>query len=228
MVYVVLYLVGAILVVNGLTMAQVITAFNPVAGQANVPVLLLGYSATGISDLNLIIGGLIVIMALLIVTRGIYDGFGETVSATVASTCLTFAIAYIVLGTALNNMYNPALGEMASSAVPEGASMNPFVGFAAFQPLGWYCLPMSIMLLILGLGFFQILGKKLPKVPQFGILWIMWAITFFLFFYVFGLGNYGSALVFLKSTGWWTTVVGLLTCAYPALANFNSGKVGAW
>jgi len=228
MVYVVLYLVGAILVVNGLTMAQVITAFNPVAGQANVPVLSLGFSAGGIADLNLIIGGLIVIMALIIVTKGLYDNFGETVSSTVAATCLTFAIAYIVLGTALNNMYDPVYGQLAGAAVGDGATANPFVAFAAFQPLGWYCMPMSAMLLIIGLGFFQFIGKKLPKVPQFGMLWIMWAITFFAFFYVFGLGNYGAGLTFLVSTGWWTTAVGVITCAYPAVANFNAGKVGAW
>ena len=228
MVYVVLYLVGAVLVVNGLTMAQIITAFNPVAGQANIPVLALGYSATGIGDLNWFIGGLIVIMALIIVTKDLYSGFGETVSATVAATCLTFAIAYLLLGAALNNMYNTDLVGYASAAVPSGSDPNPFVGFAAFQPLGWYCLPTSAMLAILGLGFFQFLGKKLPKVPQFGVLWLMWAATFFMFFYVFGLGNYGAGLSMLKLTGWWTTAVGVISCAYPALANFNAGKVGAW
>ena len=228
MVYVVLYLVGAILVVNGLTMAQVITAFNPVAGQANIGILSLGYSAAGIADLNWFIGGLIVIMALIIVTKDLYAGFGDTVSATVAATCLTFAIAYMTLGAALNNMYNPDFIAFAAGAVTGGAAPNPFVGFAAFQPLGWYCLPMSAMLLVLGLGFFHILGKKLPKVPQFGVLWLLWSITFFLFFYVFGLGNYGAGLSLLIMTGWWTAAVGVISCAYPALANFGGGKVGAW
>ncbi|MBE0557614.1 MAG: hypothetical protein IH628_10320, partial [Proteobacteria bacterium] len=83
MVYIVLYLVGAILAVNGLTMAQKITAFSPIAGQANVPVLALGFSATGIATLNLVIGGLIIVMALIIATKGLYDGFGDTVSPTV-------------------------------------------------------------------------------------------------------------------------------------------------
>jgi hypothetical protein len=228
MVYVVLYLVGALLVVNGLTMAQIITAFNPVAGEASIPVLALGYSAIGIGNLNWFIGGLIGIMALIIVTKDLLAAFGETVSATAAATVLTFSIAYMTLGAALNNMYNPVLMGYATAAVGDGASANPFVGFAAFQPLGWYCLPMSAMFLVIGLGFFHFLGKKLPKVPQFGVLWILWSITFFLFFYVFGLGNYGAGLSMLILTGWWAFAIGIITCAYPALANFNSGKVGAW
>ncbi len=228
MVYIVLYLVGAILVVNGLTMAQIITSFSPVAGAANVPVLALGFSATGIANLNWIIGGLIVIIALIIATKDMYNGFGETVSYVVASTCLTFAIAYLLLGAALNNMYNPDFLSMAQAAVGEGQELNPFVSFAALQPLGWYCLPMSIFVFILSLGFFQVIGKKLPKVPQFGFLWLLWAITFFLFFWVLGLGNYGAGLSMLIFTGWYAFIVGLLTCAYPALAYFNAGKVGAW
>ncbi|MEW6490630.1 MAG: AmiS/UreI family transporter [Thermodesulfobacteriota bacterium] len=228
MVYIVLYLVGAILAVNGLTMAQTITAFNPIAGQANVPVLGLAFSATGIGMLNLVIGGLIVVMALIIATKGLYDGFGETVSSVVAATCLTFAIAYVSLGAGIYAMYNPNNAALASSVVSEGAAANPFVAFAALQPLGWYCFPMSIMLFIISLGFFNAVGKKLPKVPQFGVLWLLWAITFFLFFYVLGLGNYGAGLSLLKMTGWWTLGVGVVSCAYPALGYFNAGKVGAW
>lgn len=228
MVYIVLYLVGAILAVNGLTMAQTITAFNPIAGEANIPVLGLAYAATGIGMLNLVIGGLIIVMALIIATKGLYDGFGETVSSVVASTCLTFAIAYVSLGAGIYAMYNPTNAALAASAVSGTATGNPFVSFAALQPLGWYCFPMSIMLLIISLGFFNAIGKKLPKVPQFGVLWLLWAITFFLFFYVLGLGNYGAGLSLLKMTGWWTLGVGVVSCAYPALGYFNAGKVGAW
>jgi hypothetical protein len=228
MVYIVLFLVGAILSVNGLTMAQVITAFSPIAGQPNVPVLGLAFSATGIATLNLVIGGLIVVMAFIIATKGLYDGFGETVSSCVASTCLTFAIAYISLGAGINAMYNPTNAALAASAVSGTNQANPFVSFAALQPLGWYCFPMSIMLFIISLGFFNMIGKKLPKVPQFGFLWLLWSITFFLFFYVLGLGNFGDGLSLLKMTGWWTLGVGVVTCAYPALGYFNAGKVGAW
>jgi len=228
MVYVVLYLVGAILVVNGLTMAQVITAFSPVAGGAGVPVLALGFSAAGIANLNWVIGGLMVIMALIIATMDLYKGFGETVSSVIASAVLTFAVAYLLLAAAINHMYDPTYINFAKAAVTGGAKANPFVSFAALQPLGWYCLPVSIMLFILCLGFFHIIGKKLPKVPQFGILFLVWAVTFFLFFWVLGLGNYGAGLATLKFIGWYAFFVGVVTCAYPALAYFSAGKVGAW
>lgn len=228
MVYIVLFLVGAILSVNGLTMAQVITAFSPIAGQPNVGVLGLAYSATGIATVNLIIGGLIVVMALIIATKGLYDAFGDTVSPCVAATCLAFAIAYLTLGAGINAMYDPNNAANAKAALTGTAQGNPFVSFAALQPLGWYCFPVSIMLLILSLGFFNLVGKKLPNVPQFGVLWLLWSITFFLFFYVLGLGNFGDGLSLLVMTGWWTAGVGVVTCAYPALAYFNAGKVGAW
>lgn len=83
---------------------------------------------------------------------------------------------------------------------------------------------MSVLIFIEGLGYFHILGKKLPKVPQFGILWVSYAIAFFLFFYVFGLGNFGA----LQFTGWYCCFISIVTIAYPALANLNAGKVGAW
>jgi len=224
MVYVVLYLVAAVLLTNGLIMAGVITAFSPVAGAANVPFLTLAYSAAGVANLNYIIGGIMVILALLIIAMDVYKGFGDTVSLVVASAVLTFAIAYLLLGGALFNMYSPEYIAMAKAAVPEGSKPNAFVGFAAFQPLGWYCFPMFIMVFIEGLGFFHIIGKKLPKVPQFGILWLSYAIAFFLFFYVFGLGNFGA----LQFTGWYCCAISVITIAYPTLAHFNAGKVGAW
>lgn len=224
MVYLVLYLVTAVLFTNGLIMAGVITAFNPVAGAANAPFLNVVFSATGVANLNYIIGGLMVILAILIVAMDVYKAFGETVSLVVASAVLTFAVAYLLLGGALFNMYNPDYIAIAKAAVPEGSEANPYVGFAAFQPLGWYSLPMSIMVFLEGLGFFHILGTKLPKVPQFGILWVSYAIAFFLFFWVFGLGNFGA----LQATGWYCIFITVVTIAYPTLANLNAGKVGSW
>jgi len=224
MVYLVLYLVSALLLTNGLIMAGVISAFSPVSGAANVPFLTLAYSAAGVANLNYIIGGIMVILALLIITMDIYKGFGDTVSMVVASTVLTFAVAYLVLAGALFNMYNPEYIAMAKAAVPDGSKPSALVGFAAFQPLGWYALPMAIMLFIEGLGFFHIIGKKLPKVPQFGILWLSYTIAFVLFFYVFGLGNFG----YLQFTGWYCCAISVITIAYPTLAYTNAGKVGAW
>jgi hypothetical protein len=167
-------------------------------------------------------------MALIIATKGLYDGFGETVSSCVASTVLAFAAAYMALGAGINAMYNPINASLAAAGVSATNQANPFVSFAALQPLGWFCLPVSIMFLIISLGFFNVLGKKLPRVPQFGVLWLLWSITFFLFFYVLGLGNFGDGLSLLKMTGWWTLGVGVVTCVYPSLGYLNAGKVGAW
>ena len=224
MVYLVLYLVGALLCVNGLICAGIITAFSPVAGAPNIGILTLGFSAAGVADLNLIIGAIMVILAFFIIVMDIYKGFGDTVSAVAASAVLTFAIAYLLLGFGLFNMYNPQYSALAAAAVTGGAKPNPFVGFAAFQPLGWYCLPMSVFVFICGLGFFNILGTNLPKVPQFGVLWVSYAIAFALFFWVFGLGNFSA----LQLTGWYCVAVSLVTVAYPALAFFNAGAVGVW
>lgn len=228
MIYVVLYLVGAILFVDGLTMAQFIKVFSPVAGEANIPLLGLGFSAKGLADLSFAVGGLIAIMALVILSKDLLAEFGQTVSATVTATCFTFVIAYFMFAGAITHIWNPDLVNSVAAAVPTGAKENPMVSYAAFQPLGWYCLITSVMLLCIGLGFFHVLGKKLPKVSQFGVLWCLWAVTFFMFFYVFGLGHYGDELSVLKATGWWTALIGIGTAAYPALAHFNAGKVGRW
>ena len=79
MVYIVLYLVGGLLFVNGL--------------------FLLGYAANlaGVASFNFIGGTLITVMAMYIAAKDLYNAFGETVSNTVAATCLTFSIAYLMI-----------------------------------------------------------------------------------------------------------------------------------
>lgn len=187
MVYIVLYLVGGLLFVNGL--------------------FLLGYAANlaGVASFNFIGGILITVMAMYIAAKDLYNAFGETVSNTVAATCLTFSIAYLMIAL-------------------EGFSIvRGFEVKADFTALGWYCLPMSICLFLLFLGWLQVLGKKLPKVPQFAFLWLCWSICFFLFFLTLAAKVPVGAL-----TGWVIMIVGFITCSYPALANFQAGKVGQW
>ena len=79
MVYIVLYLVGGLLFVNGL--------------------FLLGYAANlaGVAAFNFIGGILITVMAMYIAAKDLYNAFGETVSNTVAATCLTFSIAHVYM-----------------------------------------------------------------------------------------------------------------------------------
>jgi len=187
MVYIVLYLVGGLLFVNGM--------------------FLLGHASNlaGVVAFNLIGGVLITIMALYIAAKDLYSAFGETVSVIVGASCLTFSIAYLMIAF-------------------EGASIiRGFEVKADFTTLGWYALPMSICIFSLALGWFQILGKKMPKVPQFGILWLTWGVAFFLFFLTFAL----KAPVG-KFTGYYIIIIGIITCSYPALAHFQAGKTGTW
>ena len=188
MVYIILYLVGGLLFVNGLFCLGVVT------------------NLAGVAAFNFLGGTLITIMALYISCKDMYSTFGETVSNVVAATCLTFSIAYLMI------------------ALEGYTIISGFKVAADFTALGWYCLPMSICLFLLFLGWFQILGKKLPKVPQFGILWLSWSICFLLFWIAFGLQKVGL----YPLTGWFIIIVGFVTCSYPALANFQAGKVGQW
>ena len=187
MVYIVLYLVGGLLFINGL--------------------FLLGYltNLTGVAAFNFLGGTLITIMALYIAGKDMYKAFGETVSNVVAATCLTFALAYLMIAL-------------------EGYSIvRGFEVKADFTALGWYCLPMAVCLFLLFLGWLQVVGKKMPKVPQFAILWLCWSVCFFLFFLTLAAKAPVGHL-----TGWVIMIVGFVTCSYPALANFQAGKVGKW
>jgi len=187
MVYIILYLVGGLLFVDGL--------------------FLLGIAANlaGVAAFNFLGGTMITVMALYIAGKDMYNAFGETVSNAVAATCLTFSIAYLMI------------------AIEGWTIVSGFEVKADFTALGWYCLPMSICLFFLFLGWLQILGKKMPKVPQFAVLWLLWSICFFLFFLTLAV----KAPVG-KLTGWFIIIVGFITCSYPALAYFQAGKVGKW
>jgi hypothetical protein len=188
MIYVVLYLVGGMLFVNGLFMVGKIT---------NLP---------GVVVYNLLVGVFISIMGVWIIAKDNLNAFGETVSLVAGATCLTFGFAYLMIAL-------------------EGLTLVLGLKIGAdFSVLGWYCLPMSICVLSMSLGWYQALGSKLPKVPQFGIMWLLWAICFFLFFLVFGAGV--GALKAL--TGIVIIIVGIITCSYTSLANFQAGKVGQW
>jgi len=181
MVFIVLYLVGGLLFVNGLLLLGIIT---------NLP---------GVAAFNCLGGTLITVMALYIAMTDMYKAFGETVSNTVSATCLTFSIAYLMIALEIWTKGD-------------------------FTVLGFYCIPMAVCLFFIFLGYFNIIGKKLPKVPQFGILWFAWAICFFLFFLRFGLQIAATG----PFTGWFIMIVGFVTCSYPALAYFQAGKVGKW
>lgn len=180
MIYVILYLVGSVLFVNGLLLLGIVQ---------NLP---------GVAALNLLVGVSIAIMALYIGMTDMLKAFGDTVSNTATATVFTFALAYMMI---------------AIEVWTQGD----------FTTIGWYSLIMSVCLFFLSLGLFNFIGKTLPKVPQFGILWLLWAIAFFLFFLRFALG-----MPIAQFAGWYVAAIGIITCSYPALANFQAGKVGKW
>jgi len=187
MVYIILYLVGGLLFVNGLFLLGI------------------AQNLLGVAAFNFLGGILISVMAVYISGKDLYKAFGDTVSNVVAATCLTFSIAYLMIAL-------------------EGFSISAGLKVAGdFTTLGWYCLPMSICLFFLFLGWFQFIGKTLPKVPQFGILWLCWSVCFFLFFL-----SLATKIPAGKFTGLFIIIVGFITCSYPALANFQAGKVGQW
>jgi len=192
MVYIILYLVGGLLFVNGLFLLGIVS------------------NVAGVAAFNFLGGTLITVMALYIAGKDMYSGFGETVSNTVAATCLTFSLAYLLI--AFDGW------SLVLSVFPAESKGN-------FSALGWYCLPMSICLFLLFLGWMNLLGSKLPKVPQFAFLWLCWSICFFLFFLTLALGKPAGIG---KITGYFIIIVGIITCSYPALANFQAGKVGKW
>ena len=47
--------------------------------------------------MNIVGGTLITVMAMYITMTDMYKGFGETVSNTVAATCFTFSVAYLLI-----------------------------------------------------------------------------------------------------------------------------------
>lgn len=181
MIFIILYWAGILLFVNGLLLLGMVSSFP------------------GVAALNFLGGTLITVMAIYITMTDMYKAFGETASSTLAATCFSFSVAYLMI---------------ALEVWTKGD----------FTVLGWYCLPVSACLFSLALGYFGVLGKKLPKVSQFGVLYLCWAVCFFLFWLRFGaqLATVGPL------TGWVIIIVGFITCSYPALANFQAGKVGQW
>lgn len=122
---------------------------------------------------------------------------GPTQSLVAAVTCICFAITYFVLA-----------GEVLAGT--------------DFKSLGWYCLPVSIVMFLFGLGFFHALGSTLVFMPEFAVMWIWWAGLFFLFFLVWGQGKTGLA----RFAGYFTIVTAFVTILYPMIAWTNFLSVG--
>ncbi|BBY46811.1 transporter (plasmid) [Mycolicibacterium arabiense] len=75
------------------------------------------------------------------------------------------------------------------------------------QGIGWFSLFVAAAAVVYAALSFTVAGD-----PAFGVIWMAWAVLWFLFFLVFGLGR-DELTTF---TGWSVTLLSLPTCAVPA------------
>ncbi|WP_417215698.1 AmiS/UreI family transporter [Arthrobacter sp.] len=76
------------------------------------------------------------------------------------------------------------------------------------EGLGWFSLFVTVCAVV-----FAVLQFTTVKDPAFGVIWLLWAVLWFLFFLVLGL-HMDHLTVF---TGWFTIVVAHVTGTIPAL-----------
>lgn len=141
----------------------------------------------------------------------------------------TIVILYMVLTDAL-----VAFGPTVSFAVGIGAAcftvLWTLAGFEVllggdFKATGWFSLPGGIFAFLIGLGWLNVVGTTLPKLPQFGVWFIIFAIAFWLVFAVFALGKMGL----MKLLGWWLIIPTVFFClVYPVIAYLNFGQIAPW
>ncbi|MGN7781355.1 AmiS/UreI family transporter [Mycolicibacterium sp. 22603] len=83
------------------------------------------------------------------------------------------------------------------------------VNLAGLEPegLGWFSLFVSGAAVVYSVLSFTVSGD-----PAFGVIWLSWAVLWFLFFLVLGLRREELT----RFTGWAVTLLSLPTCAVPA------------
>ncbi|MEE1621736.1 AmiS/UreI family transporter [Zafaria sp. Z1313] len=74
--------------------------------------------------------------------------------------------------------------------------------------LGWFSLFVAVVAAVMGYVQFTLVGD-----PVFGVIWLLWAVLWLLFFLLLGLKM--DALT--TATGWFTVVVAHITATIPAL-----------
>jgi hypothetical protein len=90
------------------------------------------------------------------------------------------------------------------------------------EGLGWFSLFVAICATVIGLAQFGLVND-----PVFGIIWLLWAALWLMFFLLLGLGK--AAVT--KATGWFAVFLSFLTGTVPALllllGYFESTVLGA-
>jgi hypothetical protein len=74
--------------------------------------------------------------------------------------------------------------------------------------LGWF----SLFVVAVGIGFAAYDGPQMGNWPS-AVMWLMWAVLWFMFFVVLGLGKAS----WTAATGWVAAVEGIVTGAIPAM-----------
>jgi hypothetical protein len=75
------------------------------------------------------------------------------------------------------------------------------------EGLGWFSIFVAACALVIGVLQFTLVGD-----PVFGVIWLIWAVLWFLFFLVLALGKDSLTL----TTGWFTVFISHLTGTIPA------------
>jgi hypothetical protein len=141
----------------------------------------------------------------------------------------TVMVVYIAFTDALG-----AFGPTVSFAVAVGAFcftvLWTLAGFEVllggdFKATGWFSLLGGLFAFLLGLGWFNVIGTALPMLPQFGVMFLVWAVAFWTVFAVFGLGKMGA----MKFLGWWLIIPTVLfSVVYPIIDFTNFGNIAPW
>jgi len=84
--------------------------------------------------------------------------------------------------------------------------INQFTGVTG-EGLGWFSLFVAACAIVVGVLQFTLVGD-----PVFGVIWLVWAVLWFLFFLLLGLGRESLT----RATGWFTILISHLTATIPA------------
>ncbi len=155
------------------------------------------YSGKQVAWLNLGAGLSIWIIGMFIGMTNNLGTVGPTQSFVASASCIVFALVYLLLAAEI-------------------------LAGSDFKALGYYSFIGGLIMFLIGLGYFHILGSALIASSQFGVLWLMWAALFWLFWHCWGLGKTALA----PFTGYYTIFTALFTSLYPAIAFFNMGRIG--
>lgn len=166
-----------------------------------IGLMLLGkVPAKAVGSLGFIIGATGTILILYMVATDALSAFGPTASYAAGIGAFMFFMLYLLVG------------------------MEVFTG-TDFKATGWFSLVGGLFAFVIGLGFLHVLGDTLPLVGQFGVMFLVWAVAFWLIWLVFALGQTNLT----KLLAWYLLIpTTAITVFWPIFMFTNYGVVGTW